>query len=306
MHVLVTGGAGFIGSHLVDRLLIDGHEVRVLDDFSTGHRENLMHHERLAVTQGSVADFVTVDKLMQGVEWVFHEAAVASVPKSVDDPLGTHGVNYLGTLHVLEAARRHGVARVVFAASAAAYGDLPGLPKREDMPVSPLSPYAVDKMASEYACYVYHRLYGLATVCLRYFNVFGPRQDPSSPYSGVISIFMDRLRRGETPTIYGDGGQIRDFVYVADVVEANLRAVASEPAAGRVINVASGRPVTLLELLTTIGHIAGVDVRPRFEKPRVGDIRESLANISLAEELMDWRPGYSLREGLEELLASSA
>lgn len=304
MHVLVTGGAGFIGSHLVDRLLIDGHEVRVLDDFSSGHRENLMRHDRLSVTQGSVADFATVDEVMQGVDWVFHEAAVASVPRTVNDPLGTHGANYLGTLHVLEAARRHAVARVVFAASAAAYGDLPGLPKREDMPVSPLSPYAVDKVASEYACYVYHRLYGLATVCLRYFNVFGPRQDPSSPYSGVISIFMDRLRRGETPTIYGDGGQIRDFVYVADVVEANLRAVVSEQVAGRVINIASGLPVTLLELLATIGRINGVDVRPRLDQPRAGDIRESLADISLARELLGWSPGHSLRKGLEELLAS--
>jgi len=230
MLALVTGGAGFIGSHIVDRLLADGNRVRVLDDFSTGKRENLPDSEDLEIITGDVGDFETVRNATEDVEVVFHEAAVASVPRTIDDPLGSQRTNYQGTLNVLEAARQCGVKRVVFAASAAAYGDDPELPKREDMQVKPLSPYAVDKLASEYACQVYYRLHGLETVCLRYFNVFGPRQDPSSPYSGVISIFADKLINKEQPTIYGDGGQTRDFVYVTDVVDANIRAATEEAA----------------------------------------------------------------------------
>ena len=222
MKALVTGGAGFIGSHIVDRLLRDGHEVAVLDDLSTGKPDNLADNNKLQLIEGDIRDFDTVSQCMQGVDWVFHKAAVASVPKTVNDPLGSSAVNYQGTLHVLEAARRNKASRVVFASSAALYGDEPTLPKVETLLPLTLSPYAVDKLASEYACGMYTRLYGLETVSLRYFNVYGPRQDPSSPYSGVISIFADKLNQGATPTIFGDGEQTRDFVYVSDVVEANM------------------------------------------------------------------------------------
>ena len=305
MQVLVTGGAGFIGSHIVDRLLSDGHSVRVLDDFSTGKRENLPPHRELEIVTGDVGDFAGALQAMQGVELVFHEAAVASVPRTVGDPLGSQRTNYLGTLNVLEAARQCGTKRVVFAASAAAYGDLPNLPKREDMPVKPQSPYAVDKLASEYACQVYHRLYGLDTVCLRYFNVYGPRQDPSSPYSGVISIFVDRLRQGKQPTIYGDGEQTRDFVSVTDVVEANIRAATVPEAAGGVFNVAGGSPVTLNELLRTLCRLCDMPFAPGYAAGRLGDIRDSYAVVGKAKQLLGWTPKINLEQGLRELLESA-
>ena len=211
MKALVTGGAGFIGSHIVDRLLKDGHEVLVLDDFSTGHRSNLADNEKLTIIEGDISNRDTVKECMQGIDWVFHKAAVASVPKTVNDPVGSSAVNYQGTLHLLEAARNNNVKRFVFASSAALYGDEPTLPKIETMCPVTLSPYAVDKLASEFACGMYTKLYGLETVCLRYFNVYGPKQDPSSPYSGVISIFTDKLKKKQTPTIFGDGEQTRDF-----------------------------------------------------------------------------------------------
>ncbi|MDX2507833.1 MAG: NAD-dependent epimerase/dehydratase family protein, partial [Gammaproteobacteria bacterium] len=228
MKALVTGGAGFIGSHIVDRLLNDGHEVIVLDDFSTGHRSNLPDNKALTIVEGDISNFDTVKQCMQGIDWVFHKAAVASVPRTVNDPIGSTAVNYQGTLHLLEAARHNNVKRMVFASSAALYGDEPTLPKVETMCPVTLSPYAVDKLASEFACGMYTRLYGLETVCLRYFNVYGPRQDPSSPYSGVISIFTDKLKNKQTPTIFGDGEQTRDFVFVSDVVEANMKAITAE------------------------------------------------------------------------------
>ncbi len=303
MRVLVTGGAGFIGSHLVERLLSEGHHVRVLDDFSTGKSENLpRQHEALAIQRGDVGDYAAVEQAMQGIHWVFHEAAIASVPRTVADPLAGQRTNYQGTLHVLEAARRQGVKRVVFAASAAAYGDLPVLPKLEEMAVKPLSPYAVDKLASEYACQVYARLYGLETVCLRYFNVFGPRQDPASPYSGVISIFAERLTRAEQPTIFGDGEQTRDFVFVADVVEANLRAAQAPAASGRVINVATGNKVTLNTLLKMMSALLGQPYAPVYAEARAGDIHDSWASIACARELLDWQPLNSLEAGLRRLL----
>lgn len=232
MKALVTGGAGFIGSHIVERLLKDGHEVIVLDDFSTGHRSNLSDNEALAIVEGDISNPDTVKENMAGIDWVFHKAAVASVPKTVNDPVGSSAVNYQGTLHLLEAARNNNVKRFVFASSAALYGDEPTLPKVETMCPVTLSPYAVDKLASEFACGMYTKLYGLETVCLRYFNVYGPRQDPSSPYSGVISIFTDKLKNKETPTIFGDGEQTRDFVFVSDVVEANMKAVTTETGTG--------------------------------------------------------------------------
>ena len=304
MRALVTGGAGFIGSHLVDRLLADGLEVRVLDDLSTGHLENLPVHSALTVVQGDVADLDTVYRAVSGCDWVFHEAAIASVPKTIEDPIASQRVNYGGTVNVLEAARNAGVRRVMFAASAAAYGDLPDQPKSEAMPVKPLSPYAVDKLASEYACQVYHRVYGLETVCLRYFNVYGPRQDPSSPYSGVISLFADRLGRGEAPVIHGDGEQTRDFVFVGDVVEANVRAAKHTDAPGRVVNVATGAAVSLNTLFERMQHIVGADLAPSYGAERAGDIRHSVADVSTAAACLDWSASTPLDEGLSALLGS--
>jgi UDP-glucose 4-epimerase len=304
MIALVTGGAGFIGSHLVDRLLADGHEVRVLDDFSTGHEENLADHPGLTVTRGTIADYGTVASLMTNVNWVFHEAAVASVQKTVEDPLGTQKVNYQGTLNILEAARENRVKRVVFAASAAAYGDDPQLPKREELLPTPLSPYAVDKLASEHACQVYAKLYGVETVCLRYFNVYGPRQDPSSPYSGVISIFVDRVSQGIEPVIFGDGGQTRDFVYVADVVEANLKAATTPQPPPHSINIATENPTDLKTLLKTICRIKGVEFKPAYQPERPGDIRHSYAMITAARKYLGWAPEVELEDGLRRLIAS--
>ena len=301
MKALVTGGAGFIGSHIVDRLLDDGCDVVVLDDFSTGHRHNLPNNRRLQIVEGDIRDFETVRSCMRGVDRVFHKAAVASVPKTVNDPVGSSAVNYQGTLHVLEAARQNNAQRVVFASSAALYGDEPTLPKVETMLPVTLSPYAVDKLASEYACGMYHRLYGLKTVALRYFNVYGPRQDPSSPYSGVISIFADKLNLNETPTIYGDGEQTRDFVYVSDVVEANMLAATKETAAGQVINIATGNKITLNELLQTFCDIKGVRFSANYVAPRQGDIKESYANVDKAAMLLDWQARVKLLEGLRSL-----
>jgi UDP-glucose 4-epimerase len=302
MKALVTGGAGFIGSHIVDRLLQDGHEVIVLDDLSTGHRENLVENEKLEIVEGDITDFSTVNECMQGVDWVFHKAAVASVPKTVNDPIGSSAVNYQGTLHVLEAARQNKAKRVVFASSAALYGDEPTLPKLESMLPVTLSPYAVDKLASEYACGMYTKLYGLETVSLRYFNVYGPRQDPSSPYSGVISIFADKLNQGTAPTIFGDGEQTRDFVYVSDVVEANMRAANNETAAGQVINIATGHKVTLNELLNTFCEIKQMEFNAQYQDPRQGDIKESYANVSKAAAVLDWSSTVELNQGLRELI----
>jgi UDP-glucose 4-epimerase len=301
MKYLVTGGAGFIGSHITERLLEDGHQVRILDNFSTGKRENIPVSDAVSVIEGDVGDFPTVLEWIDGIDFVFHEAAVASVPETVGDPLGSELTNYRGTLNVLEAARQAGVKRVVFACSAAVYGDLPELPKTEDMPVRPLSPYAVDKLASEHACQVYTQLYGLEAVALRYFNVFGPRQDPSSPYSGVISIFMDRIRQGGRPTIYGDGEQTRDFVYVADVVEANIRAAQAPAAAGQAINIATGSTITINELLRAVCRLREQPFDPEYQAAREGDIRHSRADISRARDLLGWSPRVDFETGLQRL-----
>ena len=301
---LVTGGAGFIGSHIVDRLLADGYRVRVLDNFSTGKRVNLPDSGDLEIVTGDVGSFDDVREAMKDVELVFHEAAVASVPKTINDPLGSHQTNYVGTLNVLEAARQQGTKRVVFASSAAVYGDLPELPKREDMPLKPLSPYAVDKLASEYACQMYTHLHGLETVCLRYFNVYGPRQDPGSPYSGVISIFADRLKKGEQVVIYGDGEQTRDFVFVSDVVEANIKAATTSTATGKTFNIASGETVTLNELLQTMCALGNAEFAPTYAGTRTGDIRHSSAAVELAVETLQWRAEVTIKSGLDSLLES--
>ena len=304
MHYLVTGGAGFIGSHICDRLLAEGHQVRILDNFSTGKHENIPASDDVEVIEGDVGDFDTVKSAMQDINMVFHEAAIASVPETVGNPLASERVNYRGTLNILEAARHAGVQRVMFACSAAVYGDLPELPKQESMPVKPLSPYAVDKLASEQACQMYTHLYGLETVSLRYFNVFGPRQDPSSPYSGVISIFTDFINQGKQPTIYGDGEQTRDFVYVSDVVEANILASTSPSAAGKAFNVATNGKLSINDLLKTICNIKGALFEPGYKPGREGDIRHSRGDISAAQQQLGWKPVVGFEEGLRRLFES--
>jgi UDP-glucose 4-epimerase len=302
MKALVTGGAGFIGSHIVERLLNDGHEVVVLDDFSTGHRHNLPEHSSLSIIEGDISNYDTVKQCMSGVDWVFHKAAVASVPRTVNDPVGSRLINYLGNLHLLEAARQNKVKRFVFASSAALYGDEPTLPKLETMCPVTLSPYAVDKLASESACGMYSRLYGLETVCLRYFNVYGPRQDPSSPYSGVISIFTNKLSHNEIPTIYGDGEQTRDFVFVSDVVEANMKAVTEKACSGQFFNIACANKISLNHLLKTLCELYEVELNARYEEARQGDIKHSYANIDKARTLLNWSPSIDLKEGLSRLI----
>ena len=296
---LVTGGAGFIGSNLVERLLGASFQVQVLDNLSSGLLQNLEpFREYIDFKQGDVRDLAILQEMMSGVEVVFHQAAVVSVPQSIEDPIEAAMVNDLGTLNILEAARHSGVRRVVFASSCAVYGDLPQLPKKEEMDTKPLSPYAASKLHGETYARLYKDLYGLETVCLRYFNVYGPRQDPSSPYSGVISIFMDKAARGKPPTIYGDGEQCRDFVYVADVVQANLLAAQRENISSVVINVGTGKSVTVNTLWKNIAELAGVQGEPVRANFRPGDIRQSVAEISRAHELLDFEPGYSLEEGL--------
>ena len=304
MKTLVTGGAGFIGSHIVDRLLKDGHAVVVLDDFSTGHRSNLKQHSALKIVEGDISNPDTVNECMAGIDWVFHKAAVASVPKTVNDPVGSSAVNYQGTLHLLEAARNNGVKRFVFASSAALYGDEPTLPKVETMCPVTLSPYAVDKLASEFACGMYTKLYGLETVCLRYFNVYGPRQDPSSPYSGVISIFTNKLTNKETPTIFGNGEQTRDFVFVSDVVEANMKAITSEEGIGEYYNIATGNKITLNNLLKVLSDIYKIQFNVNYAEVRQGDIKESYAVIDKAISKLKWNPTVELDKGLKLLCES--
>jgi nucleoside-diphosphate-sugar epimerase len=298
---LVTGGAGFIGSHLCRRLAAEGHAVRVLDDLSSGKRANL---EGVPVewAVGDLRDGALLAQALRDVEYVHHHAAIASVAVSVAQPLFEQEVNVVGTLRLLEAARRAGVRRVVFAASAAAYGNNPEIPKREDMRPEPVSPYGLSKVAGEYYCRIYSEVFGLETVCLRYFNVFGPRQDPASPYSGVISLFARRLLLGQPPVIQGDGEQSRDFVYVEDVVQANLLAGRAERAGGEVYNVGSGRSTTIGELAGLLGHLLGTDLEPEFAPARPGDVRHSLADLSRARAGLGYAPAFTLAAGLERTL----
>jgi len=302
---LVTGGAGFIGAHLVEHLLAAGWSVRVLDDFSTGRDENLASvRDRIEVRRGDVRDAPGVAKAMEGVEVVFHQAAVPSVPRSVADPLGTDEVNLGGTLRVLESARQAGVRRVVYAGSSSAYGDSALLPKREDLPPDPLSPYALQKHAGEVYARLYARLYGLETVSLRYFNVFGPRQDPRSEYAAVVPRFVCAALDGVAPTIYGDGEQTRDFTFVSDAAEANLRAADAPGVAGSVFNVASGVSTSLNSLWAHIREIVGSRLEARHASARAGDVRDSLADLTRARDLLGYRPEVSLREGLRRTVES--
>jgi len=302
--VLVTGGAGFIGSHIAAALLTSGARVRVLDDLSTGHRENLEEiGGDLDFIQGSVADEELLKKILDGVEVIFHEAAIPSVPRSVEAPRQTHVASVDGTFSLLLAARDNRVRRVVYAASSSAYGDQPTLPKAEQMLPDPLSPYAVAKLVGEYYCQVFTRVYGLETVSLRYFNVFGPRQDPGSQYSGVVSRFISALMSGERPVIFGDGEQSRDFTYIDNVVAANLSAASAKDASGKVINVANGQRITLNQLLAEVKDLTGKqDVTAEYREPRVGDVRHSLADNTRAREFLGYELKVGLREGLQRTI----
>jgi UDP-glucose 4-epimerase len=301
--VLVTGGCGFIGSHITEALVSEGYKVRILDNLSTGNLENLasIPSQKIEVLVGDIADRATIEKATSGCEYIFHQAAIASVPKSVQDPVGTGKVNYGGTLNILEAARQFGVRRVVFAGSAAVYGDEPTLPKHESMPTKPLTPYGIDKLASELMGHFYARTLGVEFVCLRYFNVFGVRQDPSSPYSGVISIFYDRVSQGIAPTIYGDGLQSRDFIHVSDVVRANLLAMTHPQAAGKTFNVGRGEGTSLLEIIKILNDLTGNNLEPIHKESRPGDIRHSVAD-NQALKALNWSPSTEIRQGLVELL----
>ena len=302
--VVVTGGAGFIGSHIAAALSNSGARVRVLDDLSTGHRENLEEiGGDIDFIEGSVADEGLVQKVLQGAEVVFHEAAIPSVPRSVEAPKQTHIASVDGTFSLLLAARDQRVRRVVYAASSSAYGDQPTLPKSEQMLPDPLSPYAVAKLVGEYYCRVFTRVYGLETVALRYFNVFGPRQDPTSQYSGVVSRFISALLGNGTPMIFGDGEQSRDFTYIDNVVAANLSAADAPGASGKVINVANGERITLNQLLAVLKELTGKqDVNAEYAAARVGDVKHSLADNKMARELLGYECKVGLREGLKRTM----
>jgi UDP-glucose 4-epimerase len=298
--VLVTGGAGFIGSHLVETFLHEGYRVRVLDNLVTGHRFNLAHMEgRYEWVEGDMADLDVCLKAAEGATYVVHQGAIPSVPRSVRDPLESHESGPTSTLHMLEAARRAGARRFLFAASSSAYGDTVELPKHEGMVPAPLSPYAAGKLAGEHYVTVYARTMGLDGVSLRYFNIFGPRQDPSSPYSGVISLFIRFMSQGQRPTIYGDGLQTRDFTYVANAVAANLAALRSpEPLHGEVLNVGTGLAINLLELVAALNRILGTSLEPILEAPRAGDVKDSLAGLERIEKLLGYKPVVPFEEGL--------
>lgn len=300
---LVTGGAGFIGSHMVEALRSRGERVRVVDNLITGHRRNLAHIDEVEFVEGDLADLEVARRAVEGIDYVLHQAAIPSVPRSVSDPITSNRANVDATLNVLVAARDAGVRRVVYAGSSSAYGNSATLPKREDMPTAPLSPYALQKLVGEQYMVMFTELYGLSTVTIRYFNVFGPRQDPSSPYSGVISLFARHALEGRAPTIYGDGEQTRDFTYVANVVDGALRAAtAGDEVSGQVINVATATRISLNDLWATVQGIVGTSLVPEYEAVRAGDVRDSLADISKAERLLGYRPLVDLETGLAATL----
>ncbi len=298
---LVTGGSGFIGSHIVDELLHRGERVRVLDSLATGRAENLAEAgDRVAWSKADIRDLEKMRPHFEGVDYVVHLAALPSVPRSVADPLTSNAVNIDGTLNVLVAARDAKAKRVVFAASSAAYGDNPILPRHESHQPRPLSPYALTKLCGEYYCQLFTRLYGLETVALRYFNIFGPRQNPDSPYTGVLSKFIVAYLKGTTPVIFGDGEQSRDFTYVANCVDATLRASTAPGAAGKVFNVGVGEQYTLNQTITLLNEIFGREVRPRYDPPRAGDVRDSQADITLARQVLGYQPKVKFEQGLRQ------
>jgi len=302
---LVTGGAGFIGGHIAEQLLVEGWAVTVLDDFSSGTEANLTGcGGQVELLRGDIRDEATLSRALEGVEVVFHQAAIPSVPRSVAEPVRTNSVNIDGTLGVLEASRRAGVRRVVYAASSSAYGDTPVLPKVESMEANPLSPYALQKFAGEGYCRLYHSLYGLETVALRYFNIYGPRQNPKSEYAAVIPRFITAALAGSPAQIYGDGEQTRDFTFVADAVQANLRAADAPDAPGHVMNIAGGTRTSLNQLWGSICELLGIELAARHLEPRVGDVRDSLASLERAGSLIGYRPTVDLREGLRRTIES--
>jgi UDP-glucose 4-epimerase len=305
MKVLVTGGAGFIGSHIVRRLLDLDHEVVVLDNFSTGRRSNLdAVASDIELIEGDVAELEHVEQAVAGCDAVYHEAALPSVPRSIADPLASHAANATGTLNVLVAARDAGARRVIIASSSSVYGSMPELPKRESMPTLPMSPYAVSKLAAESYCRTWFDLYGTETVALRYFNVFGPRQDPLSAYAAVVPRFIAAYKAGEPPVIFGDGEQSRDFTYIDNVVDANLAALTSADAPGRVYNIACNDRITLNQLATELGEIMGAAVKPVHAAPRPGEVRHSQAAIDQAQADLGYEPRISLHEGLKRTVAA--
>ncbi|MDO8840901.1 SDR family oxidoreductase [Methanocalculus sp.] len=303
MRYLITGGAGFIGSNLADTLKLH-HKVTIIDNFATGRPDNikdLKNHSNITFIEGSITDADLMYDITKGIDGIFHQAAIPSVPRSVKDPITTNEANITGTLQLLVAAKENGVRKIVTASSSSVYGDTPSLPKVEEMQPNPLSPYAVTKLTDEYYGKVFTELYGIQTVFLRYFNVFGPRQDPASEYAAVIPKFITRLLNNESPTIYGDGGQTRDFTFIADVVQANIKAMESE--ATGVYNIACGRRISLNDLAQTLMEITNIHRPILYESAREGDIRDSLADISRAQAAFGYKPKYTLEEGLRETVA---
>jgi len=304
MKYIITGGAGFIGSHIVEELAKQQHEVVILDNFFSGRMENIkqfLKKKNVAFVKGSITDLSVLKKIFEGADGIFHEGAIASVPRSIANPLATNEANVTGTLNVLIASRDCDVRKVLFASSSSVYGNTPTLPKREDMTPDPLSPYAVSKLTGEHYLKVFSEVYGLKTLSLRYFNVFGPRQDPKSEYAAVIPRFITKIFSHESPTIYGDGSQTRDFTYVKDVVQANIRAMESD--AEGVFNVAYCKQIDLNELASQIMEITGITVPLVYEPPRTGDVRDSLADIRRAQKAFGYAPEYTVRSGLEETIA---
>ncbi len=298
--VLVTGGAGFIGSHITDALVARGDRVRVLDNLCTGSPANLAGAgDKIEFIEGDLIDPVAVARAVDGVDCIFHEAALASVPRSVEHPLDTNAACVTGTVTLLDAARRAGVRRLVYAASSSAYGNLAAASKRETDPLAPISPYGAAKLAAEYYCRAFAATFPIETVCLRYFNVFGPRQDPNSEYSAVIPRFITSMLAGKQPTVYGDGHQSRDFTYVANVVQGNLLAADAPGVSGRVLNVAMGNSISLLELIAQLNHLLKTNIQPSFEPARLGDVRDSLADIVLARDLLKYDPQVRFDDGLQ-------
>jgi len=300
---LVTGGAGFIGSHIVETLLSQGHYVRVIDNFDTGNPDNIRHFSgELEIVEASITDRDAVQKAVSGIDYVFHEAARGSVPRSVADPLGTHDANVTGTIHVLKAAKEAGVRRVVCASSSSVYGETPVLPKEESMKPLPQSPYALSKLMLEHYCEMFYKVYGLETVSLRYFNIYGPRQNPELQYAAVVPIFIKKMLQNMPCTIYGDGEQTRDFTFVRDCVAANLMAAKHPNSPGTVLNVACGAQISVLELFHSIANMLDYHIAPVHEAPRPGDVRHSRGSTAKMRDVMQFEPDVPLAEGLQETI----
>jgi nucleoside-diphosphate-sugar epimerase len=298
---LVTGGAGFIGSHIAGELVRKGHPVRIIDNFSTGKRENISSFlDKIELVEADVREFKTCREVVEGMDFVLHQAALTSVPFSIEDPLLTNEVNITGTLNLLLASRDANVRRFVFASSAAVYGDDSRLPKTENMEGFPISPYALSKRVGEMYCQLFSQLYGLSTVCLRYFNIFGPRQDPFSQYASVIPNFIGKMLKEEKPSVFGDGEQSRDFLYVSNVVEANILASRASEVSGEVFNIAGGEKTTVNSLVKELNEVLGKEIKPAYDDPRSGDIKHSYADISKARKMLKYEPAVSFSEGLNE------